>query len=88
MDRSTSTATPPRAARLAVGDLAQWDERQVRDSVKKMAETDRLVYFDHLAIAKAELGLAESDRSLAAANLALARTFRNRRVRREKAWLV
>lgn len=88
MDRSTSTATPPQAARLGAANGGEWDEQQVRQSVKTMNDTDKLVYFDHLAIAKAELGLAESDRSLAAANLALARTFRNRRVRREKGWPV
>lgn len=59
-------------------------EQEVRASVAAMDELDRELYHEHLEMAKAELSLPVGERSLPAANLALARTIENRRIRRAK----
>lgn len=56
----------------------------IRDSVRLMSALERDFYRDCLDGAKAALGLPVGARSVEAANAALAYTFRNRRIRREK----
>lgn len=61
-------------------------EQEVKAAVRLLAPFDREMYFYFLPVAKIELGLPEDERSLRAAVLALAKTKRNRQVRREKRW--
>ena len=67
---------------------AVWSKAQLNQWYVGCTTFDREMYAYFLDIAKAVAGVSSNENSLSAARTAAALTMRNRRIRREKGWIV